>query len=84
LIGSLAQKIPRIITVEENVLQAGFGSAALECLSDQGITNFRIERLGIPDVFVEHGQQRLIRSKYGIDASAIVNAAKKLMNPLNH
>jgi 1-deoxy-D-xylulose-5-phosphate synthase len=84
LIGSLAQKIPLIITVEENVRQAGFGSAVLECLNDQGITNFRIERLGIPDVFVEHGQQRLIRSKYGIDASAIVNAAKKLMNPLNH
>jgi 1-deoxy-D-xylulose-5-phosphate synthase len=53
LIGSLVKKIPRVITMEENVRQGGFGSAVLECLSDQGITNFCMERLGIPDLFVE-------------------------------
>lgn len=84
LIGSLVKKIPRVITMEENVRQGGFGSAVLECLSDQGITNFCMERLGIPDLFVEHGPQRLIRSKYSIDASAIVHTAEKLLNPFNH
>ncbi len=79
LITSLAKKIPRIITVEENVCQGGFGSAILECLGDKGITNFSVKRIGIPDTFVEHGPQDFLRSKYGIDAPAIVNAAKELM-----
>lgn len=78
LITSLAKKIPHIITVEENVRQGGFGSAVLECLTDQGITGFSIERIGIGDTFVEHGPQKLLRSKYKVDASAIVAAAKKL------
>lgn len=79
LIGSLAERIPYIITVEEHVCQGGFGSAVLECLSDRGITGFYLERIGIKDTFVEHGSQSLLRSKYGIDAPAIVNAAKKLL-----
>ncbi len=78
LIGTLARKIPRIVTVEENVRQGGFGSAVMECLCDQGITGFLLERIGIPDTFVEHGPQIILRSKYGIDASSIVNAAKRL------
>jgi len=78
LIGALAREIPRIITVEENVRQGGFGSAVLECLCDQGITGFRLQCIGIPDTFVEHGSQKILRSKYGIDALSIVNAAKRL------
>jgi 1-deoxy-D-xylulose-5-phosphate synthase len=38
-----------------------------------------MERIGIPDTFVEHGPQNLLRSKYGIDAAAIVEAVKRLM-----
>jgi len=83
LIGALAREIPRIITVEENVRQGGFGSAVLECLSDQGITGFRLQCIGIPDTFVEHGPQKILRSKYGIDASSIVNAAKRLMRDVS-
>jgi len=79
LIGTLSRKIPRIITIEENVRQGGFGSAVLECLADQDITGFRLKCIGIPDAFVEHGSQEFLRSKYCVDASAIVNAAKKLM-----
>jgi 1-deoxy-D-xylulose-5-phosphate synthase len=80
LICSLASKIPRIITVEENIRQGGFGSAVLECLCEEGMTGFRIERIGITDTFVEHGPQDYLRSKYGVDASAIVKAAIKLFN----
>ncbi|UCE54665.1 MAG: 1-deoxy-D-xylulose-5-phosphate synthase [Desulfobacterales bacterium] len=80
LIGELAEKIPRIITVEENVLQGGFGSAVLEALNDFGVNGYCLERLGIPDAFVEHGPQHLLRSKYGIDAPAIVETAKRMMN----
>lgn len=75
LICSLAKKIPYIITVEENVLQGGFGSAVLEALNDQEISGFFLKRLGIKDTFVEHGPQDYIRSKYGLDSEAIVNTA---------
>ncbi|UCH19461.1 MAG: 1-deoxy-D-xylulose-5-phosphate synthase [Deltaproteobacteria bacterium] len=80
LIASLASEIHHVITVEENVRHGGFGSAVLECLNDQGIYNVYLERLGIPDTFVEHGPQSLLRKKYGIDANAIVKAAKRLKN----
>ena len=79
LICSLAGKIPRIITVEENARQGGFSSAVLECLSDEKITGFYLERIGIPNTFIEHGSQDILRAKYEIDATAIVKAAKKLL-----
>jgi 1-deoxy-D-xylulose-5-phosphate synthase len=75
----LALKIPRIITVEENMRQGGFGSAILECLSDEDI-HFQVKRIGIEDTFVEHGSQQLLRQIYHIDSSAIVEAAEQLMN----
>jgi len=80
LICSLARNIPRVITVEENVRQGGFGSAVLEILSDENITGIRVVRIGVADTFVEHGPQQLLRSLYGIDASAIVAAAQRLMS----
>ena len=79
LICSLCQKIPRVITVEENVRQGGFGSAVLETLSENCITGVQVERIGIADVFVEHGPQKVLRSEYGIDVPDIVKAAKRLM-----
>lgn len=79
LICSLAATVPRIVTVEENVLHGGFGSAVLECLSDGGVTGFRLSRLGIPDTFVEHGAQSILRSKYGIDAAAIADACRRVL-----
>jgi 1-deoxy-D-xylulose-5-phosphate synthase len=80
LICSLAATIPRIITVEENVRHGGFGSAVLETLMDGGISDIRVERIGIDDVFVEHGSQQLLRSLHGLDAQGIVKAAERLMS----
>jgi len=80
LISTLVHKIPSVITVEENVLQGGFGSAVIECLNDQGLKDFSLIRLGIPDVFVEHGSQAFLRAKYNIDSNGIINAAEKLLN----
>jgi 1-deoxy-D-xylulose-5-phosphate synthase len=78
LICRLADEIPRVITVEENILQGGFGSAVLECLQEGGVTGCRVERIGIDDTFVPHGPQRRLRSEFHIDSDAIVEAARKL------
>jgi 1-deoxy-D-xylulose-5-phosphate synthase len=79
LILSLVSKCRRLITVEENALQGGFGSAVLELLEEKGVTGVEVKRLGIPDNFVEHGAQDSLRNKYGIDAEGIVRAGEELL-----
>jgi len=81
LICELAEKIPRIITVEENLRQGGFGSAVLEVLIDKGINNIKVKRIGVQDTFVEHGARNTLRAKYGIDADSIVKAAEEFSLP---
>jgi len=68
-----------LLTVEENALHGGFGSAILELLESAGMSDVRTKRLGIPDRFVEHGSQRQLRSDLGLDASGIAAAAKTLL-----
>ena len=74
LILTLAAKHGRVLTVEENVLAGGFGSAVLELLADRGLA-VAVKRLGIPDIFVEHGAPAILRQKYGLDADGILQGA---------
>ncbi len=71
----LARKTKRIITVEENVLAGGFGSAVLEYLNLKGVRDVEVCRIGIGDEFVEHGTQALLRKKYGLDEDGIYKTA---------
>jgi 1-deoxy-D-xylulose-5-phosphate synthase len=73
-----AKKTGRVITVEENVLQGGFGSAILELFQERGLFSIPLKRLGIPDIFVEHGPQVLLREKYGIDENGILKGVKEM------
>jgi len=79
LIGPLVKKIPRVVTVEENVRQGGFGAAVMESLNDAGISGYHLARVGIQDQFVEHGPQKLLREKCGIDAPGIVQAVRAVL-----
>ncbi|MDD2903380.1 MAG: 1-deoxy-D-xylulose-5-phosphate synthase [Syntrophales bacterium] len=79
LILSLAAKCGRVLTVEENVAQGGFGSAVLELFSDHGLTGIPVKRLAIPDVFMEHGKPDILRKKYGLDAAGILKGALELL-----
>jgi 1-deoxy-D-xylulose-5-phosphate synthase len=69
----------RLITVEENALQGGFGSAVLELLADEGRTDIRVVRLGVADRFVEHASQGAQRSLCGIDPQGIIRAARAMV-----
>ena len=73
LILDIARRIKRLITVEENTLHSGFGSAVTQLLQSSGIHEVRVKCLGIPDVFVEHGSQSLLRSNYYLDAPGIAH-----------
>ncbi len=78
LILTLAARRGRVLTVEENVVQGGFGSAVLELLMDRGLM-VPVKRLGIPDVFLEHGSPAILREKYGLDAKGIIQGALELL-----
>ncbi len=72
---ALCERTKRIITVEENVLAGGFGSAVLEYLNREGIYDVAVHRIGIDDEFVEHGSQALLRKQYGLDEEGIYRTA---------
>jgi 1-deoxy-D-xylulose-5-phosphate synthase len=73
-----AKRTGKVLTVEENVLQGGFGSAVLELFQERGIFSIQVKRLGIPDTFVEHGPQTLLREKYGIDEKGIFKGVMEM------
>ncbi len=75
----LARQTPRILTIEENVRQGGFGSAVLEAFNDAGLNSVALERIGLPDAFVEHGPQSLLRNLYGLNAAAIARTAFRFL-----
>ena len=79
MLRSVAARIPRIVTIEENVLQGGFGSAVIEFLADAEIGNVTVKRLGVGDRFIEQGKPDSLRAKYGIDADGIFLAALSFM-----
>ena len=75
----LAASQPFILTVEENALAGGFGSAVLELLADRGaLGGLRLRRLGVPDQFVEHGSQKELRARLGINRDGILEALRGL------
>jgi 1-deoxy-D-xylulose-5-phosphate synthase len=79
LILETAARIKKIITIEENYLQGGFGSAVLELLAQQGVSDVRVKRLGVPDEFVRHATQAQQRRKYDLDEEGIIRAVKDLL-----
>lgn len=78
LIRDLANRTRRIVTVEENVLSGGFGSNVTCLLQESGISDVQVINIGVPDRFIEHGEQSLLRAKYGLDAEGIVKRVLKL------
>ena len=74
LIIDMAKEIGKVITVEDGILMGGFGSAILEALAVEGITDVRVNSLGVPDRFVEHGDVNTLYDRYGYDTQAIIRA----------
>ncbi|MEK7382414.1 MAG: transketolase C-terminal domain-containing protein, partial [Elusimicrobiota bacterium] len=68
LLKECAAKTPRLVTVEDNVIQGGFGSAVLEALTPG---RAEVLRLGIPDSFVEHGAPHLLYDAVGLSGPKI-------------
>src|SRR5437667_2374177 len=71
LLRDVLTRVPNIITVEDHVIAGGFGAAILEFLAEEGISNVRVRRLGVPDRFIPHGTQDELRKLCGFDREAI-------------
>ena len=76
LLCDMAQKIGRVVTIEEHVLAGGFGSAVIELFQERGVSDVEVLRLGIPDQFLEHGPQGVLREKYGLDYGGILKRVR--------
>jgi 1-deoxy-D-xylulose-5-phosphate synthase len=79
LILAVARTTGRVVTVEENALQGGFGSAVLELLHDHNLHHVKVRRLGLPDHYIEQGSQAQLRKDVGIDAEGITLSVIEFM-----
>ncbi len=72
LIIALARSMKLIVTVEDAYLAGGFGSAVMELLEQNSLSDkIRVVRMGVPDRIVTHGDPKLLFAKYGLDADGI-------------
>jgi 1-deoxy-D-xylulose-5-phosphate synthase len=79
LIIQMAKKTGRVVTAEEHSVVGGFGSAVLECIEAGGLVGVKTFRIGLPDRFIEHGAQKVLRQKYGLDADGIYVSVKEFV-----
>ncbi len=65
-----------LMTVEENALAGGFGSAVGEAITSLGVTGVRLQCLAVPDEFQPHGSQEILRARLDLDVEGICRRAR--------
>lgn len=78
LLRGLSARTKRFVTIEEGVLEGGFGSAVLEFFEREKINDVYVKRLGFPAKFIEHGRKEELFKNYGLDAYGIASEIKKI------
>ena len=73
LFGAVSSKAKFIFTVEEGVIQGGFGSAVQEAVGRS------VYRIALPDEFIPHGSREILLNKYGLTSAGIAKKVKSLM-----
>ena len=79
LLLSSLKRFDKVMTLEENVLTGGFGSAVAEFIFEKGIVKIELKRIGIPDKFIEHGSRKELLKLLGMDKERIVKAVKEMV-----
>ncbi|MBL8517249.1 MAG: 1-deoxy-D-xylulose-5-phosphate synthase [Betaproteobacteria bacterium] len=81
MVFKLATSHDYLVTVEENVVMGGAGSAVLESLSAQGLA-VPVLQLGLPDYFVEHGDPAVLLADVGLNAEGLVQRIQQWLGKL--
>lgn len=68
-----------LVTVEEHMLEGGFGSAVLEMLNEKNVTGIMVKRIGIGDYFVQHGNTERLKTENGLCAEHIVTTVREAL-----
>lgn len=74
----LSEGMP-ILTIEEAVLQGGFGSSVLEYIHDKKVSHIKVERMGIPDEFIEHGSVDALLEEIGLTKTQVAETLRDLL-----
>jgi len=77
---AIARRFPRWLSVEENALMGGMGSALLEFIADRGL-KIDLKRLGLPDEFVTHGDRTSLLKEVGLDRCALKKVCLDFFKP---
>lgn len=80
LLDKIFKNFKYVITVEDGVIQGGFGSAVVEYMVDKGYMS-QVVRLGVPDRFIDQGTQQELYKECGFDVEGIMNTVQKLIKP---
>ncbi len=80
MLNDLAARFEVIVTVENNVIAGGFGSAVMELLNNKQINRNKFITIGIPDLFVPHGDQNKLKEIYDLYPEGIAKRIQTLMN----
>jgi 1-deoxy-D-xylulose-5-phosphate synthase len=80
LIAKYCRPFTKIITVEEGSLAGGFGAAIMERVQQLGIRGVAFHRIGIPDEYVHHGAQDVLRAQYDLDANGIAKRVREFLS----
>ncbi|MFQ5588626.1 MAG: transketolase C-terminal domain-containing protein, partial [Nitrospiria bacterium] len=83
LIISVARRAKKVVTLEEHVLSGGFGESVLSVLEAErnagNMTPVTVHRIGLPDAFTEHGNQKRLQADLGLDVEGISKAVAEFM-----
>jgi 1-deoxy-D-xylulose-5-phosphate synthase len=84
MVCEIARDFDLMITVEDAYLSGGFGSAVLEVLEENGISDkIKVIRMGVPDVIVPHGDPQILLAEYGLSADGIAERTLKSLDELD-
>ena len=84
LLESIATRFNRVITIEDNVVSGGFGSAVAEYYAAKDITSLHLKVHGIPDRFIEHGSPAELQQELQLDPPGIASLVKEFVRATPH
>lgn len=83
MLHEIASNFKQILTIEDGVINGGFGSAVLEFMADNNY-KLNVKRLGINDTFVEHGTPEQLYNMLGLDIEGIAKSLLEYINIQKH